>query len=121
MRPRLFKFGQVSRGVPGKLHRFPERVELRIHGGGLAHDFRRGADVGSGLIQQVGLHLAPRSVNACQLFRTGTKRLQCGLVRQQRFHCGLGLRLDFGEREERGVQRTRDVVDRVLRVAAHLR
>ena len=120
LRADLLKLGQVSRGVPGKKHGFPQGVELGVHGCGLAHDFRRGGNVGPGLVEQIGLHLAPCGVDARQLFRTGAQRLQRGLVRQQGLHRGLGLRLDFGEREERGVQRTRDVIDRVPRVAAYL-
>ena len=121
LRPIPLQLFKSSRGVPGKKHGFPQGVELGVHGCGLAHDFRRGADVGPGLVEQIGLHLAPCGVDARQLFRTGAQRLQRGLVRQQRFHCGLGLLLNVGEREERGIQRTRDVIDRVLRVAAHLR
>ena len=121
LRPRLFKFGQVSRSIPGKKHGFTQGVELGVHGCGLAHDFRRGADVGPDFIEQVRLHLAPCGINARHFLGTGPQRLQCGLVRKQGFHRALRLLLNGRQREECGAQRTRDVVDRVLRVAAHLR
>ena len=86
LRADLLKLGQVSRGVPGKKHGFPQGVELGVHGCGLAHDFRRGADVGPGLVEQIGLNLGAGLVDLRQAVPGIAQGFERVFIRRQQFH-----------------------------------
>ena len=86
LRPIPLQLFKSSRGVPGKKHGFMQGVELGVHGGGLAHNFRRRADVGADLVEQIGLNLGAGLVDLRQAVPGIAQGLERVFIRRQQFH-----------------------------------